>query len=550
MLKRRESEPGRTAQDHNMTRGRKSNVAQPGEWNIITPAPTAQHARAPIVMPAIQPLPMTHAHAPSANDSARDHSWWSSLPIRTQLLCAIAAVCFIAAVSAGVLAILRANDRARVEVVATVQIAERLIAETIRGLPPDSTPEGVLGHVSQQLRFFRHVRTSFTDVAGRVSHIVAQPDAETPHEHPDRAPEWFAQLVSGDPETRDVPVVIAGRNLGTFTVEGEPADEIAEVWDDLSEVSIIAFAVVCLMFAMLYWVLGRVLDPLNTLSGGLQELEVGHYTARVDTPAIKELEPIANRFNALAGALDLARAENRELLGHLITVQEDERRQIATELHDEAGPCLFGITANAGSILSMVKGAEPSMKEKVNERVSAILDSAERLKSLNRSRLKMLRPVAIGRVSLEELLSDLVADFEKRYPGVNFFLAIEPIAPRYGEAIELTVYRCLQQGITNALQHGRAENIDARLMLRGPLPGSPDSADELVLTMTDDGIGIPERTPVGFGLSAMRERVMAVDGSCTVTRAEPRGTTIVITVPVPEQGTHHPSGILTSEPLP
>jgi len=502
----------------------------------------------PRVMPAVQPLPMSHASPHLRRDDVRDHSWWSRLPIRTQLLCAIAAVCLIAAISAGALAILRANDRARVEVVATVQIAERLIAETVRGLPADSSADGVLRHVSQQLRFFRHVRTSYTDAAGRVSHIVAQPASAD--EHPDRAPAWFARLVSGEPETRDVPVILDGKNLGTFTVQGEPADEIAEVWDDLSEVSIIAFSVVCLMFAMLYWVLGRVLDPLNTLSSGLQELEVGHYTARVEPPAVKELEPIASRFNALAGALDLARAENRELLGHLITVQEDERRQIATELHDEAGPCLFGITANAGSILSMVKGTDATVKEKVTERVSAILDSAERLKSLNRSRLKMLRPVAIGRVSLEELLSDLVADFEKRYPGVNFFLAIEPIAPRYGEAIELTIYRCLQQGITNALQHGRAENIDARLMLRGPLPGSNGSADELVLTMTDDGIGIPERTPVGFGLSAMRERVLAVDGSCTVTRAEPRGTTIVITVPVADSSAHQSFGILTSEPLP
>lgn len=471
-------------------------------------------------------------------------SWWSRLPIRAQLLIAIAIVCLIAAMIAGALAVFRANDRARVEVQATLEIAERLVAETVRGLPEDTPPEQVLGYVSQQLRYFRHVRTFFTDAAGHKS--VVLPPVDPLAATPEHAPAWFERLVYGQVETRTVPVMLAGRDAGKFTISGEPGDEIAEVWDDLSEVSLIAGVVVSLMFAMLYWVLGRVLNPLRTLTGGMQELEVGHYGTRLDPPHVKELEPIASRFNALAGALDAARAENRELLGHLITVQEDERRQIATELHDEAGPCLFGITANAGSILTIVKGADDSLKDKVMERVSAILDSAERLKSLNRGRLKTLRPIAIGRVSLEELLSDLVAEFEKRYPGVNFFLAIEPIAPRYGEAIELTIYRCLQQGLTNALQHGAAQNIDAQLLLRDSADG-PGQRKELVLTMTDDGTGIAERTPVGFGLSAMRERVIAVDGTCTIARAEPHGTTITITVPVPSTGDHQLSGALTNE---
>lgn len=468
------------------------------------------------------------------------------MPIRGQLIVAIATVCFLAALTASVLAIYRAQDRARVEVLATTEIAERLIAETVRGLPANATADQALGYVSQQLRYFRHVRTSFTHADGHTS-LVLPPVMSGQEE---RAPAWFERLVSGEPESRNVPVVLSGSKIGTFTVTGEPADEIAEVWDDLSEVSFVAFIVVSLMFAMLYLVLGRVLNPLHTLSHGLKELEEGHYATRVDPPRVKELEPIAQRFNALAGALDAARAENRELLGHLITVQEDERRQIATELHDEAGPCLFGITANAGSVLSMVKSADQELKDNVAERVAAILDSAQRLKSLNRSRLKMLRPIAIGRVSLEELLSDLVAEFEKRYPGANFFLAIEPIAPRYGEAIELTIYRCLQQGLTNALQHGKAENIDARLMLRGPLPGTERADNELVLTMTDDGIGIPERTPVGFGLTAMRERVIAVDGTCTVSRAKPRGTTITITVPVPATLDAQAHRVLSSESQP
>ena len=79
-------------------------------------------------------------------------------------------------------------------------------------------------------------------------------------------------------------------------------------------------------------------------------MEDGHYATRLKTPKVKELAILTNRFNTLAEALDLAREENSGLYRQLITVQEEERREIANELHDEAGPCLFGITANASSI--------------------------------------------------------------------------------------------------------------------------------------------------------------------------------------------------------
>jgi len=65
---------------------------------------------------------------------------------------------------------------------------------------------------------------------------------------------------------------------------------------------------------------------------------------------VRELAVITNRFNTLAGALGMTRENNRHLYCQLITVQEEERRAIPDELHDEAGPCLFGIATNASSI--------------------------------------------------------------------------------------------------------------------------------------------------------------------------------------------------------
>jgi HAMP domain-containing protein len=117
-------------------------------------------------------------------------------------------------------------------------------------------------------------------------------------------------------------------------IVGEPADEIAEAWQDFSSLALVWLALNAVILAILYFVLGRVLDPLANLSKGMLSLEDGLYATRLATPKVKELAIIAERFNTLAGALETARDENSRLYRQLITVQEEERREIANELPD------------------------------------------------------------------------------------------------------------------------------------------------------------------------------------------------------------------------
>ena len=166
-------------------------------------------------------------------------------------------------------------------------------------------------------------------------------------------------------------------------------------------------------------VLGRVLDPLAHLSKGMLSLEDGHYATRLALPKVKELAVITQRFNTLAGALDTARDENSRLYRQLITVQEEERREIANELHDEAGPCLFGITANASSIQNLADQRPDKSSAEISRRVGEILSITERLKLLNRALLKKLRPIPLGRTKLAELLDELIAGFKRRHPDVH-----------------------------------------------------------------------------------------------------------------------------------
>lgn len=295
-----------------------------------------------------------------------------------------------------------------------------------------------------------------------------------------------------------------------------------------------------LVLAVLFLVLGRMLDPLANLARGMLKLEDGHYATRVQEPRVQELSVIAERFNDLAGALGRARAENAQLYGQLIMVQEDERREIANELHDEASPCLFGITANVLSAQRLAGTKSDRRTRELRGHLGEILKVTDRLNQMNRMLLKKLRPVALGRVALSAVAEDLVHELQRRYPDVAISPSIRTRMSSYGEVIDLTVYRCLQEGVTNSIRHGKAGSIGVELFEKrrranGAGNGTANGAKtvpELHLLIRDDGRGISPETQPGFGLTVMRERVQALGGSCVINSAASIGTTLRIVIPV------------------
>ncbi len=263
-------------------------------------------------------------------------------------------------------------------------------------------------------------------------------------------------------------------------------------------------------------------------------LEDGHYATRLPLPKVRELAILTERFNTLAGALDTARDENSRLYRQLITVQEEERRAIANELHDEAGPCLFGITANASSIQNLADQMPGKRTAEITRRVGEILSITERLKLLNRALLKKLKPAPLGRVKLVELLDELIAGFQRSHPDTHIAVSIGTLADTYGEAIDLTLYRCIQEGITNAIRHGKAASLTIDLAETPALPRQSGRKQRarLALILSDDGRGIDPDTPKGFGLTTMSERVRSLGGSCVIESAPSKGTTVQVEIPV------------------
>ncbi len=458
------------------------------------------------------------AREPAPN---RDHGFWRRRSLRWQVMVAVVAINLCAALAALLVVIVNARRATEAEMTASLVVAERLVEETVQRLASSAGGEASLAQLPLHISGLRHVRIAVEDLQGRIVDIAPKA-AERDGDH-EAVPGWFAALVTVDAGVRDVPVVEGGRVVGHVRVAGEASDEVAEVWSDTSDLAVLALGVNIAVLSALYLVLGRLLRPLQTLSVGLSQLEAGNFAHRLPRPDVRELAHIADRFNALGAALNAARADNARLNERVIHVQDDERRQIASDLHDELGPCLFGLRANLESVQRLAGRTEPDLGRRIGERTGTMAEILDRVQGLNRRLLRQLRPMALGHVPLAAVIGDLVADFESHSPEHRFHLTVEDVAERYPDSVELTVYRCLREAATNALRHGGARNIS--IALRG-------AEGELRLTVEDDGVGMAPGAAPGLGLTGIGERLSALGGSWQIVPAAAGGTRVEMVVPV------------------
>jgi two-component system sensor histidine kinase UhpB len=453
---------------------------------------------------------------------------WHRRSIRAQLLLAFVVLDLFAASIAGAIIIWHARASTRIEIAASMQLAERLAAETLRLAQQDGSAQDLMSRLPSPLQALRHVRIHVVDVSAKDTTPPASPDAANWTDP--RTPAWFAALIRPPPRRHELPVVVDGRAIGALVIVGEPSDEIAEVWENTLALGAVALIGHLVLIGALYVIFGHLLRPLAGLAGGMRDLERHNYTVRLTEPRARELSAITDRFNALASALEAARAENIRLSRRVITAQDDERRRVALELHDEVGPSLFGLKASAGSIGLVLGKARTATASKIAERVREMQTIIDHLQGLNRRMLNRLRPMALGHLPLGDLLSEMVQERARQQPDIAFALRTGQLRDSYGDSVDLTIYRSVQEGLTNALRHADANRVDIDI---GETPDG--TASNLTLTVRDDGRGMEPNARPGFGLTGMQERVRALGGEHRLESLAGRGTCVRVIIPVRAQ---------------
>jgi two-component system sensor histidine kinase UhpB len=271
-----------------------------------------------------------------------------------------------------------------------------------------------------------------------------------------------------------------------------------------------------------YWFVLLLLGVLFSLSFNiLVKRQVSRRTAEL-TKEVAERKRAEEESRKLLG-------ENRFLTQKSLAVQESERRHLARELHDELGQCITAIQADA----SIISERAPDCDPRVGASVTAIQEVASRIYDVVHSMMQRLRPAMLDDLGLVDTLNEEVDKWCERQPDTVCELSIHGDLSDLDEDISITLYRVVQECLTNVAKHARAHHVSIKLAVK---PGSAADGEEGVfihLVIHDDGMGMdPETRGPGLGLIGMRERVESLNGRYSIDTSPGNGTRIMVELPL------------------
>ena len=411
------------------------------------------------------------------------------MSLRSRVLVAIALVLALNAALGALLAGVRTHAVLHAELGAAMQGAERGLRHALRSpLGQEELKRLVAAYDGD-----RHVRAVLSAPGGRT---VA---ASTPSTPGHRAPAWYAAVV--DPRLGSIVLPATGGN--TIRLEPAPAADLADAWLNFADLLAVLFLACALGSALVYLLIGQALRPLAELGASFGLIGAGDYQIRVAEGGVSEVARIGRAFNLMAGQLAAMRSRNRMLEEQLLKLQDEERAEIARDLHDDIGPYLFAVKVDAAMAAQLADGGRP---EEVRGQLAAIQASVAHVQARVREILGRLRPAQVVELGLGPAVRDLVGFWRSRSPEVEFALDIEVDDGRLSEDVREVAFRVVQEGLSNAVRHGRPARIGVELRDEG--------SGELVVRVRDDGArteGEPRLQP-GFGLAGMRERVALAGG--------------------------------------
>ncbi|ETA53416.1 ATP-binding protein [Ponticoccus alexandrii] len=434
--------------------------------------------------------------------------------LRSRVLLVIAAVHLVVMVGAGCVLLLNARTAVAREIVAAQDSAAILIRDTVAHRTAD--PATVLQDLRGAILRPRHVRIRYLPSDEGPAVPLFSPEGQGSGDKV--VPGWFLGWVA--PDIGPVTVPVAGRDgvpRGVIEIAASAGDEAAEVWEDVAALFLVWSLATLALLLLSGMLVRRALDPLRQLETVLMRLQSGDYGSRAAAINTPDLRPIGDRIDRLAASLQHSEADRKALSAKLLALREDERRTLARDLHDEMGPCLFGLSVMAEGL-----GADPASAP---ERAAGIERLVTDMRRINRRVLDTLRPSSIGQLPLPDVVTDLVGDHADAHPNVRFDLVCPTPLPRTGDMADATLYRVLQEALTNALRHSQPSHI--RITLTATQTG------DLRLSVEDDGHGPRAGWAEGRGLMGMRERIDALDGTLRLDRSETLGgARLAVTLPV------------------
>jgi len=216
--------------------------------------------------------------------------------------------------------------------------------------------------------------------------------------------------------------------------------------------------------------------------------------------------------------------EKRYLAQKCIAVQEEERRYLARELHDELGQCITAIQADAEIIQDLSGACDSRLKASAG----AIQGVSARIYEVVHSLMLRYRPGVLDDLGLVETIRDEVNGWQARQPDTVYTLNLSEGLDALGEDLNICIYRIIQECLTNITKYALATGVHIDIAITRSA-----SARQLCMEVQDNGTGFdPRASGGGFGLVGMRERVEALQGEFSLDTMPGAGTRIKVTLPL------------------
>ena len=338
-----------------------------------------------------------------------------------------------------------------------------------------------------------------------------------------QAPDWFIRMVKPQPvEYRRV----FRESLTAYAeilIRANPSDEITEVWNETRGVLglLVLFAV--LANILVYISLGRGLAPIESILKGLDGIEQGEYQRRLPRFKFPEFSRISEKFNNMAEVLQTSRDENRLLTQKSLAIQEDERRILAQELHDEFGQSITAIKA----VLASIEQTKHQDSDALKNSARTIGTFSDRMYEVARRMMRQLRPAILDEFGLISALQDMIDDWNSRHEDVFCHFEFNGKFDELGEEVNISIYRVIQESLTNIIKHAQATDVTVCLQR---VENDPACNIGVKLLIKDNGVGFDESNQRGLGLLGMRERVEALKGSFAMKSAINKGVEIIVSL--------------------
>ena len=417
----------------------------------------------------------------------------------------------------------QAREGIRLHIAHTGSTVERLITGEA------AQPRGTFGHGLEGLRL-----ASLDDIGQLLGICVAVEDIYDrsiiqrcfgEQSTPPAVIHWaLGHLIGPEIHYRGVIGQYPGFTVGEFIITPNLASESWAVWQQIRTVLGMTLGIL-LLNLLVYLPVRRLLRPTEQILAALGRMEAGDISVRMPRPRLIELHRIAVGFDHLTERLQKTMAEQRHLAQRLLAVREEERRHLARELHDEFGQCLTSIGAETAFISARTRDRQPELLPAAQSIASVTAHMLESLQSI----LSQLRPVGLEEFGLRAGLEQLVGGWQRRLTSCTFELLIDGEIDDLPDDLTVSLYRIIQESLTNALRHGQPEKVTINLSRE---------ASHCRLTIEDDGEGRQTSSAgSGLGVLGMNERVAALGGRFAMTARSPQGMRVQAEFPAEAMST-------------